>query len=389
MNISDDEIYECESSSNINYQKPKNFPFDFKNPMITRFNSSSHFIYDIFESSIYFQQVKDKNRIKLTLKELTFFQDMIHRMKTDEEIKSGCEFIKVNSELANDLNNFFKAPKYTGLLESFLINELSDQSNRVNCTCRKLAKKFKTQYNQQISKSTVHNKLKKVLGLRWRKTTIKTKKVKNIKNVISMMTFIKIIIKCLTLNFNVIYCDESCIQTINNHLKIWRKKEENFIVDISPKKKFNLLMAIFQKGVLHFKLNKDSTNENNFLEYMKELINVIKEKKIFPYVLILDNYSAHKTKQLYEFYIENKVNVVFNAPYASNFNAIEYSFRELKRILYSRIYKAENELIDDVKNILNSEWIKNKIYLNIFEAFKNYLMFYNEEKEINFNSFDS
>jgi hypothetical protein len=38
MNISDDEIYECESSSNINYQKPKNFPLDFKNPTLTKFN---------------------------------------------------------------------------------------------------------------------------------------------------------------------------------------------------------------------------------------------------------------------------------------------------------------------------------------------------------------
>lgn len=302
------------SSSILSFSKPNYYPTNFKNPLLKRFTTSSHFIYDIFEPNIYFKQVKDKNRIKLTSKELSFWELLVYKMKNKKEANEGDEFITINKELANDINNFFKRPKLNGLLESFLINELSDQINRVNCTCRKLAKKFHLLSNQKVSKSTVHNKLRKILGLRWLKTTIKTKKIKNKRNMIIMIAFIKILIKCLILKFNIIFCDESCIQTINNHLKIWRKEDENLIVDIAPKRKFNLLMAVYEKGVLHFKINKDNTNENNFLEYMQDLIKTIKEKKLFPYVIVLDNLNVHKSKQLYQFYIENKVNIAFNAP---------------------------------------------------------------------------
>ena len=38
-------------------------------------------------------------------------------------------------------------------------------------------------------------------------------------------------------------------------------------------------MSIYDEGILHYKLNEENTNTTKFLEYLKELINKIIEKK--------------------------------------------------------------------------------------------------------------
>ena len=359
-----------------------------KNPMITRFNASSTFIYDIFESQNYLKKVKDKNRIKLSKRELEFLENFIYTIKNEEELSKGDKIITINKNLADKLIHFYNTPIPRSELELFLLKEFSNQENRANFTCRKLSEKYKSITNKTISKSTIHNILKKVLGLRWRKSVIKTNKIKRKANIIMSLTFIKIITSSLSLKFNIIYCDETILQTINNHLKIWRGQKENFICKIAERKKLNLLMAITQEGLVHFKINKENTNTNTFLEYIKELFSVINERNMKPYILVLDNLKCHKTKELYEFYENNKMNIVFNSPYVSDFNAIEYSFRDLKKVIYSRIYENEEKLIIDVKQIINSDYFKKKIKSNIKETCINYLSFHSQEKNIDLNNLD-
>ena len=91
-----------------------------------------------------------------------------------------------------------------------------------------MARKFKEITNENISKSTINNILKNNLGLRWRKTAIKNSKIKRKENIMMSLTFIKIVVRSMIQNFNIIYCDESCIQTINNHLKIWKTPNDDF-----------------------------------------------------------------------------------------------------------------------------------------------------------------
>lgn len=361
---------------------------NFKNPMITKFTQSSHFIYDIYEYRNYFQNIKDHNRIKLSKKELDSLEILISKIEYEEELLQGNKFIEINKDLANELFNFYHKPLARNPLELFILNEFIIQENRTNFTCRKLAKRYETLTNKKISKSTIHNILKKVLGLRWRKKLIKTNKIKRKKNIAMMLSFIKIIIRCIILNFTLIYVDESCLQTYNNHLKIWTEKNEDFVAKIAPKRKFNLLMAVNQHGIIHFKINKENTDKHLFLEFMKELVKVINEKKIKPYLIILDNLSCHKTKELFDYYTENKINILFNAPYISKFNAIEYSFRDLKRIIYTKIYNNEDEMIIDVENILKSSDFQKKMNSNFKETYINYLNFYKKEKNFNLNSLD-
>lgn len=53
-----------------------------KNPMITKFNKLSHFIYDIFEWKNYLLKIKDKNRIKLSKRESDYLEALISKIET-------------------------------------------------------------------------------------------------------------------------------------------------------------------------------------------------------------------------------------------------------------------------------------------------------------------
>lgn len=365
------------------------FELELHNPMLTKFNEFSHFIYDIDEYKNYFNKVKDKNRIKLAKKEEQFLENFVCKINYEEALSKGQVFLTINKHMADDLLNLYRKPKILNELDEFLLKEYADQNNRVNFTCRKLSTKYKLLTNRLVSKSTIYNILKKRLGLSWIKKTIKTNKINGPKNVLMMMTFIKIIIRCFIQKFSVIYVDESSIQTYNNHLKIWSNEKENFTAALAPKKRFNLIMGVNEKGVLFFKINKENTNNKIFLEFMEGLYKKIKENKIDRYAIVLDNLSCHKVKELYDFYIKNKINIIFNSPYISSFNSIEYAFRDLKKILYTKIYSTENELITDVENIISSDSFQKKIYYNLKITCQNYLSFHAEMKCKNLNSFDA
>ena len=118
---------------------------------------------------------------------------------------------------------------------------------------------------------------------------------------------------------------------------------------------------------------------------MEKLIQKIKEKKIKRYVIILDNYSSHKTEDLMKFYSENKVNILFNTPYLLKFNSVELAFRNLKRNLYTKCFKNINEIKNQVELILKSENFKNGIRGNYAQTLKEYLSFHEREKDLNIN----
>jgi len=356
-----------------------------KNPMINRFNANSFFIYDINEYKNYVENIKDLNRLKLTNKECLFLKGYIDKSNIQEAINNNNLFITLDKSLVDELFNFYKKPKERSSLELFLLDEYSKSENRTNFTCRKLARKYCEITNKSISKSTINNILKNILGFKWKRTVIKNKKIKRPQNIMMSLVFIKIIIRSMMQKFHIIYCDESAIQSVNNHLKVWKSPEEDFYANIAPKKKYNLIMSISTKGIIHYVINSENTTTNKFSQYMKELVEAINKKNMKPYLIVLDNLSVHKTQDLLDFYKSNKVNIVFNSPYISKFNAIEFTFRELKKIIYSKVYKDGEDLIKDVNKILTSELFNKKTEINIREACINYFSFSDEQKNANLN----
>ena len=162
------------------------------------------------------------------------------------------------------------------------------------------------------------------------------------------------------------------------------KKDEQIFFDYEDANKFNLLLAVDEKEVLYYKINEFSTDSKNFLDFIKELNVTLLKKKYNNYVLILDNLSAHKTSELIEYYSNNNINVIFNAPYASYFNAIELAFRVIKKI-YGTLFSSSNSLKNKVIEILSSEEFKKSLKNNYAQTLNEYIKFYESIKDKNLN----
>ena len=144
-----------------------------------------------------------------------------------------------------------------------MLNEFN-KNNRTQFTLRKLAKQYKEETGIEISKSTIHNYLRKRMGYKYMKSTIKTDIILKNDNLLISFAFIKIIARCLKLGFSIIYCDESYIQSQNNDMRVWRKPNEDIYAPISKKEKLNLILSVNENGVVYFELNRENTKESNF-----------------------------------------------------------------------------------------------------------------------------
>ena len=306
------------------------------------------------------------------------------KYKKYEERKQ--EIIFIDKNLCNNLNLYFSDRKFNiNPLKEFLLSEIKC-NDRNNFSVRKLSRKFEETTGLKACNSSIHNYLRNQFGFKYLKTTVKTDKILRKENILISFAFIKIIARCLKQKFNIIYCDETAIQNSTNNYYTWRKSGESFFSNLGPKKRKNLIMAVNDDSVLHYEINDESTNEERFYKFMETLREIILEKKLSPYVIVLDNLSCHKTKKLIELYSSKKMNIIFNTPYLSSFNSIELCFRNIKRFLYTKIYNSIEELIDEVTNYLKEKNFIDGLKSNFSQTFlEKYLLFHENYSSINLN----
>ena len=172
------------------------------------------------------------------------------------------------------------------------------------------------------------------------------------------------------MNFKIIYIDESTINNKNNNFRCFRKSDENIYFNIENTKKLNLIMAIDNSSVIYFEINYETTTQESFLKFMENFVKTIKEKKIVKYVIVMDNSSCHKTEKLISFYYKNKINILFNTPYISQWNSIELAFRAIKRDYYQKLFSNIELLKNYGINIINSEDFLKTLPLNYCETLR-------------------
>lgn len=68
-----------------------------------------------------------------------------------------------------------------------------------------------------------------------------------------------------------------------------------------------MLLLISEDSVLHYKINNNSTNEDSFLDFMKEAVDSLKDKIYDNFIIIMDNLKAYKTAKLINFYTQIKL----------------------------------------------------------------------------------
>ena len=124
---------------------------------------------------------------------------------------------------------------------------------------------------------------------------------------------------------------------------------------------------------------------------MKEFLAKINERNDHnKYIVVLDNLAAHKTPKVKRFFDENKINIIYNTPYASMFNFLELSFRYLKRHLYNNLYNTLDDAENDTKKLLENNNINLTLLKNYRETLNTYLLYYlkNQYKNLNNLNYD-
>ena len=101
----------------------------------------------------------------------------------------------------------------------------------------------------------------------------------------------------------------------------------------------------------------------------------------------MDNESVHSKLEMMQFYSNKKIKVLFNTPYISYFNMVEFCFRSLKAIIYNKLFSSIVEIRNKLIDLLKSEEIKKRLPYLFKETLKQYIIFidYNLSFNLSFN----
>jgi transposase len=128
---------------------------------------------------------------------------------------------------------------------------------------------------------------------------------------------------------------------------------------IKPNVRYSLLMASSNIKIIKYKLVKGSIKSDDFINFIIEL-----NKENPNYNFLIDNASIHKSKKANNIYKEKKINIIYNAPYQSEFNPIEMIFSLLRKKLNKKIVKNEESILEVIKELEKN--IKKEELENIF-----------------------
>ena len=199
--------------------------------------------------------------------------------------------------------------------------------------------------------------------------------------------FIKGIIRSLFLDLNLIFVDETGFLLENNNFYIWRNSTEEIFR--GPKKnvkqRTNLILAVSKSNIIYKKFTRQSVDSEMFIEFLSDIIKDLKEEERKKIIFIYDNAAYHISKDVIEFFKNKKIKGLTNCPYRSYFNMVELAFRYIKNIIYKNVYNNMDDLIKDVKKILESESLK-KSLINLYkETLEKYKIFIQDNLDFNLN----
>ena len=120
-------------------------------------------------------------------------------------------------------------------------------------------------------------------------------------------------------------------------------------------------MASSNKKIINYTIVEKRIKTYNFNKFILKLNKMDKENKN---VYFLDIARVHKTKSFNKIKDDYKLNIIYNAPYRSKYNPIEYIFSLLRK----QIQKKSNKTYGETINIINdfNKNIKESTKTNIF-----------------------
>lgn len=355
------------------------------NPGMFHFNKDSSFIYEPVFSDVYYNILSDKNHMKLTKKESHILNLIVENNKENNEHQI---FVL---PFFNDLMNcVVKVQPVLNKRDAIIKDIILSLPKNENISIKKVTEKFNNvadNYNlSKLQKSSIHKIMRNKLKMNFKKKSIKNRKLISQKYIRFSYFFMKIISRALSFGLNFIYIDESGFQTINNNYKTWVFKDEEIYLGNGENKKVNLILAVSKDKIFHSKINSDNTTSQNFLIFMKELVAKMDDEEKKNNVIIMDNCKCHLTLELFKFYKENKLKILFGVPYASQYNMAEIVFRYIKNYTYKKVYCSIKQLIEDINNILNGDSLGLSLQRFYTETIGEYVKFNAKNEYINLNN---
>lgn len=246
--------------------------------------------------------------------------------------------------------------KLTDDIELFIINSI-DHNNNFNV--KHIINQIATLYDTKLSKSTIYQVLHK------NNLTYKKIVVKNIPYTEEKLNVLKHDLKIKLDNideFKLFSYDEMAIYLNDKPYRGWSKKGTDCIINTKNKsifnKRYTVGMAINKHGYIDFTCVAGALNGNKFNTFMNK---INKNGNI----VFMDNASIHKNIQFQKYIEDTKFNVVYNIPYHSELNPIEYVFSLLRKKLLSNINNSFDSIIQTIVDFKKS--INENIVHNIFE----------------------
>lgn len=135
-----------------------------------------------------------------------------------QNLNKGVELIEIENEMAGKLKQYFNCKISLTPLAIYIQNKLNSSLNRANISCRKLSTEYLRDTGIKVSKSKIHNIIKKELGYRYLKTVLNNNSLNKQIGILNCL-FIKIMVRCLKYKFLPIFVDESKIELANNHFR--------------------------------------------------------------------------------------------------------------------------------------------------------------------------
>lgn len=337
--------------------------------------------------SFFSKFAEDLNKLKPNKKEI----DMLNNIITNESKEDG---FNNNLMLNNEISNIFidkilalkTVPSLYNEIDYNILNIMKEISNKSSISIQKIINLYKKKFGVILSKTTVHRKLRNKLKFSYKKTTIKPKDLNKPVYIKMSFLFIKILLRAIELNLNIVFIDESHFRLKQPNFKTWIKKGDFSHIGSKKNGKINFLLAVSNNKLINYHFTELNTNTNVFKEFFLETISKLDEQTKSNTLFVMDNHVSHVSKKITNLVIRNKIKILYCVPYESCFNPIELSFRYIKNIIYKNIFFNISTIKHKVISILGSTKFQKSLFKNYLETLRIYFHFLNENLNFNMNT---
>ena len=273
-------------------------------------------------------------------------------------------------------------PLHSVFLEKYVKQNMGNKKITIKIMKEALKLEFPEISHHKLSNQTLSNFLRKFCKCSFKKislTKVGNDFVENIMEKQKRMVVADYMINIFEY-FEVIFLDECYFFSDYSKFYSWSLRNvANRFINNGTTFKFAIYAAISKKRFLGFQIqNLGTSKSSEFIEFLKNLIDQIFEgitAKKKNFLIFMDNSSVHRSNIVKEFFKQNNIKVVFNAPKTPSFNPIELLFNVWKQKVGKKIYEEEQEMMTEIFHqaecISQSEVIP-KFVIKSLEEWKKY-----------------